>query len=172
MRKIIVIGTIHNYPSCRRQLKQILKKLNPDQVLVEIIDADLKKRKFKNYPKEFIDAYEWAVKNKKIINGFDVPIRIEKPFFKKELRQINRDMANVISKHDWKEWNKSKYDDEIYGLTKNVIYVKKHKLRQRKMLVNIKRTMIPRGKILVLTGIGHLNFFERYLKIADFLFRR
>ena len=47
MRKIYIIGTIHNFIP-ENDLIQILERYSPDQVLVEITASDLKKKKFKN----------------------------------------------------------------------------------------------------------------------------
>ncbi|MEK6842233.1 MAG: hypothetical protein AABX84_00295, partial [Nanoarchaeota archaeon] len=65
MRKIYIIGTIHGMTP-NNELKSILKKINPNQILVEITEKYLKNKKFKNYPKEMVYAYSWGIKNKKI----------------------------------------------------------------------------------------------------------
>ena len=72
MRKIIIIGTIHNMlPKHKKEIESILNKINPDQVLVEIDrEINLKSSQIKKYPKEMIFAYNWAIKNnKKFIKG-------------------------------------------------------------------------------------------------------
>ena len=175
MRKIYVIGTIHGITP-NNELKSILKKINPNQILIEIVERDLKNKSFKGYPNEMVYTYEWGIKNQKIINGFDFKIRtVKKPVLKnkKLLKKLDEKAIKIISKHNWKEWNKSKYDEdkEFYKLQKRIIDFKNQKIRENKMLSNIKKIMVKNKKILVLTGVSHLRFFEKKLKGAIFPFR-
>ena len=75
MRKIIIIGTLHSYtPS--NELKEILEKYKPNQLLVEITQENINKNNFKSYPEEMVFAYGWAIKNKIKVNGFDSTINV------------------------------------------------------------------------------------------------
>ena len=174
--KTYVIGTVHNMiPKYKEELKSIFENINPDQMLVEIVQKDLFGNNFKKYPKEMVYAYRWGIKNKKIVNGFDVPITIiKKGISKKRLKELEKEAFRILSRHNWKEWNKTKYDKnkEFDKLMKRVLDFKKHRIRQNKMLTNIQKMMIKDGKILILTGAAHLRFFKRNLKKAIFPFRK
>jgi len=176
MRTVYIIGTIHNMlPTYTEELKLILENINPDQVLVEIVSQDLKSKNVRKYPKEMIYASRWGIKHNKIVNGFDSPIKIErKAVTKKELKEVEKDMFKVLGKYGWKELNKPNYDhiEELDILADKIIDDTKHKLRQKKMLENIRKMMIKNGKVLILTGSYHLNFFEKNLKGALFPLRK
>ena len=174
MRKIYIIGTVHNIiPKYQEELKSVLENINPNQILVEIVQKDLEKRNFKKYPKEMVYAYRWGIRNKKKVNGFDGPINIVKSIIKKNLKEIEKQVFKIINKHNWKDWNKSKYDKdtEISKVMNKIIDQHKHKLRQKRMLNNILKMMVKDGKILILTGSYHLRFFEKNLKEAIFPLR-
>ena len=173
MRKIYVIGTVHNMlPGKKKELKSLLEDIDPDQILVEIVNKDLRNNRIRKYPKEMIFAYIWAIKNGKKVNGSDVPINIiRKGFSQKELKIVEKSLTKIASKYTWKELNKSKYIRKLEIFDDKIIDKKKHRLRQKKMLENIQKNMIKDGTILILTGSGHLKFFEKKLKEAIFPFR-
>ena len=50
MRKIIIIGTLHVGLTPDNELKEVLEEYNPDQILVEIDEKDLGKKKFLQSP--------------------------------------------------------------------------------------------------------------------------
>ena len=54
---------------------------------------------------------------------------------------------------------------------KNLVDSKKEEKREFEMLKNIKNSMIDNGKILIITGCGHLDFFEKHIINAVFPFR-
>jgi hypothetical protein len=39
------------------------------------------------------------------------------------------------------------------------------------MLKTIEKVMVKDGKVLIICGIGHLEFFEKHLKDAKFILR-
>ncbi len=170
MLKLYVIGTIHNIIS-QREITQILNKYLPDQVFIEISPKDLKRRKFAEYPKEMIFAFNWATRKKIQVIGFDSNIVYMKKISKQKLRKINKEEMKRTKNHNWKEQNKSKYDHELDDLLYQAINKLKFKRRQKEMLKNINKSSIKKGKALILTGAGHLEFFENNLKNATFPFR-
>ena len=75
-----------------------------------------------------------------------------------------------MEKHTWKDMNKAKFLKKLDvedGLTDKI----KFKKRQFEMLKNIKNNLSSQGKIVILTGCGHLQFFEENIKEAEFPFR-
>lgn len=172
MKKVYIIGTVHNmFPKHKRELTSILKRINPDQVLVEIDKKDLKSSKIKKYPKEMIYAYKWAIKRKKKADGFDYDINIIISN-KKVLIEIEKKITMLIDKIGWKSLNKKKYSLTIEKIVNNMLNKRKALNRRRLMLKNIKSREISNGKVLILTGVGHLSFFERHIKGAIFPLRR
>jgi hypothetical protein len=174
MRRIYIVGTVHNMlPKYEAELKSILKNINPDQILVEIADKDIKQKKFDNYPKEMVYAYQWATKNNKQAVGFDSEIKIEKRLSKKAKKEYEKKSFDLVAKFDWKELNKPEYDnyEEINDLLAKLIDNKKHKARQKEMLENIFKLINEDEVVLILTGVGHLKYFEENIKDAIFPFR-
>lgn len=173
MRKIYVIGTLHNMmPKHEKELTQILDKINPDQILVEIVRKNLKSPKIRAYPKEMQFAYRWGTKHNKKVDGFDASIYVDKKdTTKKEREKFLKEFMKIINKYDWQQWNKKKYDKISYDNLRKLIDFRKHRSRQNKMLQNIRKMMIKDGIILILTGAGHLSFFERHLEKAIFPLR-
>jgi hypothetical protein len=54
---------------------------------------------------------------------------------------------------------------------KKTIDWKKWKEREIEMLKNVKKRISLRGKTIIVTGCGHLSFFEKHIKNATFPFR-
>lgn len=172
MRKFYLVGTVHNmFPKHKKEFAQILKRINPDQILVEIDKKDLKSSKIKKYPKEMVYAYKWAIKRKKKTDGFDYDINIIISN-KKDLIKAEKKEKKLIDRVGWKELNKKKYSSVIDNIVNKIINKRKALNRRKLMLKNIKNRAIDNGKILILTGTGHLSFFERHIKGAIFPFRR
>ncbi|MBI4019810.1 MAG: hypothetical protein HY367_00640 [Candidatus Aenigmarchaeota archaeon] len=174
MRKIYVIGTLHNMmPRHKKELIGILERMNPDQVLVEIAWSDLKAGKLAKYPKEMAVAYMWAVRKHKKAGGFDSKINIiKKSVTQRKAKEIEKKMFRRVRKLGWKELNKARHEhilDDLYDL---LVDTRKHTMREREMLKNIRRLAGKEGRILIVTGAGHLPFFEKNLKGAVFPFRR
>jgi len=77
-----------------------------------------------------------------------------------------------MGKHDWKFFNKETYKDRLKVWTIDAIIDKdKMNIRQRKMIENIREMSIKDGRILILTGAYHLDFFAEHFKEAVFPYR-
>lgn len=178
MRKLIVIGTVHNMlPKHKNELQSILKKINSDQILVEIDrEINLHSNQIKKFPKEMIFAYKWGIKNNKQVDVFDTNKygnQIKKSVTKKELKRAEKDFLTIFKRYDWKMMNHpNPKDEEKYKkIESQFIDYKRLKARRKVMLSNIRKLALKEGKILILTGAGHLDFFEKHLKKAIFPFR-
>src|SRR3989304_7600813 len=112
MRKIYIIGTVHNMmPKYEEELRSILEGINPDQILVEIVEEDLKSRKLGKYPKEMVFAYKWGIRHERKVDGFDSAVEIvKKSITRKKLKEVEKEAFRIIDRYGWKEMNKSKYD--------------------------------------------------------------
>lgn len=170
MRNIIIIGTLHEGLTPESELFEELEKNNPSQVLVEITDEDVKSENFSSYPPEMQSTYSWAKKHKVKIRGFDSKIDILKSSVTKEkeaaaVERFKKKISGLTWKDLNKEWqNKDEDIDEI-------IDKKKDLQREQEMLSNIRKLIAKNGTILIITGCGHLNFFEKNLSSAKFPLR-
>jgi hypothetical protein len=175
MRKITIIGTIHGGFTPNEELKDVLEKYRPHQLFVEIAEEDVAKNKLKDYPPEMVFAMNWAKENKIKVNCFDITENsLKKGVTKKEIKNLNKDADELIkrNKFTWMDLNeegKQKIFDTPAYL--NAVDWKKEKARELKMLANIKKAMRKSGTIVIVTGAGHLKFFEKHLKGAEFPFR-
>ena len=88
MGRIIIIGTLHAGMTSEKELKVILEKYNPYQILVEISQKDINNGAIDSYPSEMIFAYRWAKNRGKKINGFDAKINTLKEIFSLSKEQL------------------------------------------------------------------------------------
>jgi len=176
MGEIYIIGTEHDMlPRRKNEFQSLLKTLNPDQILVEIVQKDLKSGKTGKYPKEMVFAAKWGNKNKKVVMGFDAPIEIAR---KDNTKQRYIDVLNKVRKLvkglSWEDINRKSYPHktEVSRLIMELIDKKKHDAREKQMLKNVRKMTLKDGKILILTGAMHLDFFEKHIKGAIFPLRK
>ena len=175
MRNIIIIGTVHSGFTPNKELEEVLEKYSPDQLFVEVAEEYVAKNKLRKYPPEMIFALRWAKKNKIKVNGFDVAENtLKKGVTEKEVKNLINEADELIKKNKftWKDLNKKEkikiLDTKTYL---NAVDWEKEKARELKMLHNIKLAIAKSGTIVIITGAGHLNFFEKNLKGAEFPFR-
>ena len=173
MKKIIIIGTLHAGLTPKNELKEVLEKYNPNQLLIEIAEEDIKNREFYSYPLEMVFAYDWANKNKVKVNGFDLKIDVLRKGMKEEDNQkVIEEQKKLMNNFSWKDMNKAENLKKLdTDSAKNLVDSKKEEKREFEMLKNIKNSMIDNGKILIITGCGHLDFFEKHIINAVFPFR-
>ncbi len=181
MRKIIIIGTLHGRLTPRKELKQILDDLQPDQVFVEMTPNEVKKiRQSKSIRDEMIFALEWAKEREIKTDYFDRNEgELKSGVTGKELDLIKllKKMKKIIQTYSWKElnkeapWKTTPLVDIENKINKRFVDVKKSKEREEKMLENINNKIMTTGKIVILTGVGHLSFFEKKIPNAIFPFR-
>lgn len=170
MRQVYIIGTIHNQV-LRKEINNILDKLNPNQILLEIVNSHLNSNKISKYPAEMRLAYEWAKKHNKNVKGFEVKSSRKDNLTNQEIKIVKKVNEYVASK-DWKYFNKKRHMDQIEKLLRPLpLLTREDKSRQKRMLKNIRKHMIRNGRIVIITGIGHLNFFEKHIPEAKFPFR-
>ncbi len=173
MKKIIILGTLHAGLTPEDELKEVLEEYNPHQLLIEIAEEDIKNGKFDSYPPEMVFAYNWAKKNKVKVNGFDSKIDVlRKGMTEEDNQKLIEKQKKLMNIFTWKDMNKTENLKKLDAdSAKNLIDQKKEEKREFEMLKNIKNSMIENGKILIITGCGHLDFFEKYISNAIFPFR-
>ncbi len=171
MRRIIFIGTIHCGATNEKELESLLNNYNPDQLLVEITQEDLDKNRINSYPPEMIFAYKWAKKHKIKVNGFDSPIdTLKKGHTAEDDKRITEEQLAIVKKYNWKDFNKESYSKKLMFYDTS-IDLKKHKARNEEMTKNIESLIQPTGTVVILTGAGNLNYFEKHVKGAEFPLR-
>jgi len=173
MKKIIIIGTLHAELTPEDELREVLEKYSPDQLLLEIAEEDVKNKKIDSYPPEMIFAFNWAKNNKVRLNGFDSKIdSLNKGLTKEDEEKAIQEQKAVMKNFTWRDMNKLENLKKLYtDSVENLIDWRKEEKRELEMLNNIKSSMIQEGVILILTGCGHLAYFERRIKDAIFPFR-
>ena len=130
-------------------------------------------RKLDSYSPEMVFAYTWAKKKKVKVSGFDSKMRILKTGMTKEDNQkVVDDQKMLMKNYSWKDMNQMKYLRRLNtNSAQNLSDSKKEEKREFEMLRNINTLMINEGKILIITGCGHLDFFEKQILSALFPFR-
>lgn len=173
MKKIVIIGTVHGDFTPEDELKEVLEEYNPDQLFVEIAAEDIKDGKLAHYPSEMLFAYEWARKNKVRVDGFDSKINGPEEGREKEGEQkLIEEQRKLLNKFSWKEMNKPENLRKFYdSFPKNLVDPKKEEKREFEMLKNIRNHMIKNGRVLIITGCAHLDFFEKNFENAEFPLR-
>ncbi len=173
MGRIIIIGTLHAGMTSEKELKVILEKYNPYQILVEISQKDINNGAIDSYPSEMIFAYRWAKNRGKKINGFDAKINTLKAEMTEEDNQkVIEEQKKIMENFSWKDMNKPENLQMLdTDSEKNLIDLDKEIKRESEMLRNIRNVIVKKGIVLILTGCGHLDFFEKNIKDAIFPFR-
>jgi hypothetical protein len=172
MRKIYFIGTLHGFTK-ENELEEILVQLEPNQLIVEIEENDIQKNRMSGYPVEMIWATNWARKRRIKVFGMDCDINVleENKTSEDEKKLLKRE-RKIINEYGWKNFNQESYLKLLnFPEDEGIVDKSKFGSRQEKMLENIKSNTIRNGNIVVLTGAGHLAFFEEKIPSAIFPLR-
>lgn len=165
MEKIIIIGTLHAGSTPDRELAEVLEKYKSDQLLVEIAQADIDAGKIDDYPPEMIFAYNWAKNNGIDVFGFDSKINV---FAEGKTQADNQalidEQERVMGALTWKDMNNEE-NLKILSVPgeSELIDEEKEQARERELLENIKIRLAIDKTTLIVTGCGHLKFFEENL---------
>jgi pheromone shutdown protein TraB len=172
-RKIIIIGTLHAGITPANELEEAIKSFSPDQVMVEIIDGDIEKNNLELYPPEMIFALKWAKNNNVKVFGFDSRINVFKNgITPKDNEAVIAKQKELIKNLSWKEFNKIE-NEKLLDVEEldDLVDKKKEDERESEMLKNIQNNIIENGTVVIITGIAHLDFFEKNIKDAILPFR-
>jgi len=170
MNQIYIIGTLHAGWTPDKELQEELEKIKPDQLLVEICDSDLQDNKLDDYPPEMVFAYQWAKENQVSVVGYDSKIKVFREGISDEDNQaVIEEQKKQLSHLTWQGANKPEncqlFMKESY---EKLVDPAKDKLREQEMLDNIKKAIADQGRVVILTGCGHLDFFKANLSEAKF----
>jgi len=172
MREIIIIGTLHAGLTPKQELKKFLEDVKPDQVLVEMAEEDLRKNRIDSYPPEMVYTFKWSRKRNIIVNGFDCSLNtLRKGMTDADNLKAIKDSKRLLKNLSWKDMNKEKNSKILAPINKRLIDPLKERKRNFQMIKNIRKLMIPKGKVVIVTGCSHLNYFEKHIKEANFAFR-
>jgi hypothetical protein len=175
MKEIILIGTLHSSWTPHNELEDELQKLKPDQVLVELSPEELNDRpREQSIRDEMFAAYDWATKSNVPVKTFDLENDIlktgvtgkEPEFFEYEVKS-----KELLKNYSWKQlnndepWKSFGVIDLEQKMDEKLFDSEKSKKRDVDMLENIKADLVE-GINIVVTGVGHLTFFQQNLPDA------
>lgn len=173
MIKIIIIGTLHAGITPNDELEEVIEKFKPNQLLIEMASDDVAKNNLGDYPLEMVFAFKWAKNNNVPVVGFDSKINVFRNGVGPQDNQaIIEKQKQLIKNLSWKDFNKTENEKllAVDGLN-DLVDPTKERARENEMLKNIQAGIIKSGTALIVTGVAHLNFFERNIKDAIFPFR-
>lgn len=171
---MIFIGTLHGGITPVKELINLIGKFHPDQILVEIVDSDLTRGSVAKYPSEMRAVLAWARRRKVSIKGFDARISTFKEGLTvQDNKKTIRDQLKIIGDRSWKLFNKDRYlkmlDTPSFDA---LVDMKKYRQREYRMAKNIRKRASKSGSVVVVTGCGHLSYFESVFRQAKFPLRR
>ena len=180
MKKAIIIGTIHLHWTPKEELWEVLNELNPDQVLVELSDEELNEPpRSDSIRDEMFSAYDWAIQNHKLVSLFDSddsPLKDGVTGKEEEFIQHELKCKELLKSYSWKDLNKqepweiSEVKELEDKIKEKYFDTEKSQAREQKMLKEIKCKLID-GTNVIITGAGHLSFFEKEVPEAILPFR-
>ncbi|MBU0530931.1 hypothetical protein KJ910_00325 [Patescibacteria group bacterium] len=165
MKKIIILGTLHAGLTPNEDLVAELKRIKPDQLLVEIADEDLQSGQIESYPSEMIAAYQWAQEQGLPVAGFDAKINV----FRSGMTEADNDRVIELQKVQlgdltWKDLNEPENFNRLnIPEYEKLVDPDQERRRWQAMVENIKNVIADEGTILILTGCGNLKFLRQEL---------
>jgi len=169
MVEIIFIGTLHCGFTSENELGKILKSHAPSLILVELKQKDLYSKHIRQYPAEMIYTVNFAKENNIPVQGFDSDIDISaKNSTAEDEKRVIQEQSKIINQSKWKEFNKEKQNKKLMNLSQKIIDQKKWNKREQEMKKNILKALPKEGKVLLITGTGHIPFFKKQFPEAKF----
>lgn len=167
MRKIYIVGTSHQKITTeyKRELNYLFSKINPDQIFVEKLKIELSQKKFRDDRPEMKIAYDWSLKNNKLVNAYDYKQSIiRRGVENSEIDRANVQLTKITNSIGWKELNEFNNIEIIKNILVPLLDENKYKNREDHMLRNINKTILSNGRILILCGTLHVPFFKSKFK--------
>lgn len=171
MKKIIIIGTLHAGITPNEELGLVFEKYKPDQILVEMLNDDIANNNIDDYPPEMVFALSWAKMNDIDVAGFDSDIDVFQDGVADTDNQKLIDQQKKLITKSWTEYNRAENLKLLDIENMNIVDDNKEQEREAEMLNNINAVIADNGTILIVTGCGHLDFFEKNIDKALFPFR-
>ena len=167
MDKMFFIGTLHKGLTNLQELEELILSYNPDLLGLEITHKDLISNNVSHYPNEMIFALELAKKHKMKFFGFDSDIKVMNDDVDEE--NILIEQKELIKKNNWKDFNKLNLTKKLNQISKPLFNQEKWEERELEMEQNILKN-INNEKSIVLTGVGHIDFFKKKFPNSKFLY--
>lgn len=180
MNRTIIVGTLHLGLTRKNDLKKLLEEIHPDQLLLELPAEQSARERASRTSDEMGFAAMWAGTKGIPVAYFDTGesvlrdgISVEGSLYKElESRQVQEIKAfswqDLNKKEPWREGRLASAQQTFW---RECIDPAKWELREENMLENIQRLKKQKGTVLILTGAGHLDFFEREFPEAEFPYR-
>jgi hypothetical protein len=168
MRKIYLIGTLHAGWTPARELTEVLGRLQPTQILVELKNSAVRRKTKPAGPPEMIAALKWARAHRIAVAGFDAKYGVlKKGATRRDHLDALRSQEYWIRRSSWKAFSqlsnlKKLETPEFEALVDR----ERFRERQRRMLKNIRARMHSMGIVVIVTGCSHLPFLRRTIKGA------
>jgi len=181
MQRVVVIGTLHLGLTPKSELKKTLDELDPDQLLVELPADKSVRVDAAAHSDEMQFAANWAGTKGIPVNFFDINtgsiLKGDNVEDDPDYQKLVAEEITEAKAYTWKQlnskapWEKGRLGEIGRNMFRDYIDLEKWNAREVSMLENIERLMLRDGTIIILTGAGHLDFFENNLPGADLLFR-
>jgi len=173
MQNLIFIGTLHARFTPHGELRAVLEQYQPEMLLVEISQADLESDTTQKYPDEMVFAAAWAKENGISVYGFDSDIEVHVEGLTETDNQAVIDEQRAIPlTYNRKDANKSAVNEALKTpLAVAQIDPLKWDQREHEMEKNINQLLDSTKRIVIITGVGHLDYFEKQFPQAVFPFR-
>jgi len=171
-KQILVYGTVHNMIPTK-ELNAILDKNQPDLILVDEYQDNIKMNRLNQSPQEVKDAIAWA--NANYVNIFGFGLRrtvVKKPLpSKKQLAEVAAAQKKILKGKSWKDANKRELASLEAKAAEPVIDQKALAQNRKQMLARINEYLPTGNKVVIFVGAAHLEFFQKNLPDAVFPLR-
>lgn len=169
MDNLIFIWTLHAWLTDHEELKKIILDIKPKCLLIEMTNKDIKEDNILWYPEEMIFALNLAKEYKIPCKGFDYQLNTLQPNITKNHEQkILDEQKKIIHNKSWKDFNNYDLTKKLWDILINIVDEEKWDERENKMKSNIKKIASHEGITLILTGVWHINFFQKQFPKAKF----
>lgn len=180
MNRTIIVGTLHLGLTRKNDLLKLLEEIRPDQLLVELPEEKSARERAARFSDEMNFAAMWAGTKGIPVAYFDTEESVLKDGISDEdatYHELVRRQVEEIKAFSWQElnkkepWREGRLASAQQAFWRECIDPHKWEHREEEMLKNIQRLKQAHGTVLILTGSGHLDFFERELPEAELPFR-
>ena len=171
MNNIFFIGTLHCGFTENSELEDIIRSLNPSLLLLEMLDTDIINNTITWYPNEMIFGMKLAQSMKVDYLWFDSKLSVLKKWVtKRNEQEIIEKQELIIKKYSRKDFNKEELNKKLSHISDSIIDQEKWNQRENEMKTNIIDILLKQKnkKIMIITGVGHIPFFQKKFPKANF----
>ncbi|MFT4283164.1 MAG: hypothetical protein ACMXX6_01940 [Candidatus Woesearchaeota archaeon] len=169
MKDLFFIGTLHLGLTNLEELIGFIKDFDPELILVEIVNDDIKSNNLVSYPVEMVYVLKYCNLRNIKVKGFDISIDVlNKDLSNDEVKAITRRQVDFIKDYSWIDFNKPSFIEKLNSLSGNLFDKSNWDFRQEKMKSNIKNLSNSK-RCVVVCGASHIPFFKKEFEKAKFL---